>query len=111
MKKIDLINVEAIIIDGFVFLDDNNKLGLGGHLYKSLGTKIPIIGVAKTNFATIDKEKKSVYRGNSKNPLYITAIGINVEDAAEKIKNMTGAYRIPTLLKYLDRLTREDKRN
>lgn len=109
LKQIDLVNIEAIIIDGFVFLDDNNKLGLGGHLYKNLDAKIPIIGVAKTNFATIERNKQAVYRGNSKNPLYITAIGMNIEDAAEKIKIMNGAYRIPTLLKQLDRLTKEDK--
>lgn len=29
LKKINLDNCNAIIIDGFVFLDDNKKLGLG----------------------------------------------------------------------------------
>jgi deoxyribonuclease V len=40
-------NIEAIIVDGFVYLDDQNKLGLGGHLYERLPYKVPVIGVAK----------------------------------------------------------------
>jgi exodeoxyribonuclease-5/deoxyribonuclease V len=108
LKKVDLTKVEVIIIDGFVFLDDNNKLGLGGHLYEGLGAVIPVIGVAKTNFATIEENKRAVFRGDSKNPLFVTAVGMNVDDAAEKIKNMSGTYRMPTLLKQLDRLTKEN---
>lgn len=107
IKRIDCSKVEAIIIDGFVFLDDHQKLGLGGYLYKELYSKIPVIGVAKTSFSTIKKLRNDLYRGDSKRPLYITSIGISIEDAAKCIKNMSGAYRIPTLLKELDRLTKE----
>src|SRR5262245_6077979 len=42
--------VEAIIIDGYVWLDADNVVGLGGHLYTSLGYRIPVIGVAKTRY-------------------------------------------------------------
>ena len=100
-------NVEAIIIDGFVYLDDKEKLGLGGHLYKELDSKIPVIGVAKTNFATIEINKRELLRGKSSNPLYITAIGINLDKAAELINSMSGPNRIPTTLKKLDTLTKE----
>lgn len=106
LKKIDCEKVEVIVVDGFVFLDDNNKLGLGGHLYKQLGEKTPIIGVAKTNFASIVKNKRELKRGESKNPLFITSIGIDVDKAVEYINSMTGDYRIPTLLKHLDSLTK-----
>lgn len=106
-KKINLQNVNFIIIDGFVYLDDNKKFGLGAFLYESLNRKIPIIGIAKTNFATIEKNKKTLIRGKSKNPLFITSIGIEVEEALKKVETMHGEYRIPTLLKELDRLTRE----
>lgn len=106
IKKIEIENIEAIIVDGFVFLDDNQKLGLGGHLYKSLGSKIPILGVAKTNFAAIEKNKRKLLRGKSDNPLYITAVGIDLDNATEMIKNLSGQYRIPTILKTLDSLTR-----
>mgnify|MGYP000095978534 CR=1 FL=1 len=102
-------NVEAIIIDGFVYLDDNKKLGLGGYLYEKLQCKIPIIGVAKTNFATIIENKKLLMRGKSIKPLYVTSIGISLDEATKKIEIMDGENRIPTLLKTLDTLTKEKK--
>jgi exodeoxyribonuclease-5/deoxyribonuclease V len=108
LNKIDINNVDAIIVDGFVYLDDENKFGLGAYLYEKLDTRIPIIGVAKTNFATIEKNKKTLFRGESKKPLFITAIGIELDIALKKIESMDGEYRIPTLLKELDRLTKEE---
>jgi exodeoxyribonuclease-5/deoxyribonuclease V len=36
LDKIKTQNVTTIIIDGFVYLDDNQRLGLGGHLYLQL---------------------------------------------------------------------------
>lgn len=107
LDKIKTQNVTTIIIDGFVYLDDNQKLGLGGHLYLQLQGKIPIIGVAKTNFATLEKNKRQLLRGSSMKPLYITSIGIDLDYATELIKNMKGNNRIPTLLKTLDTLTKE----
>ncbi|RAW01833.1 endonuclease V [Pseudochryseolinea flava] len=106
LKQIDCRNVQAILVDGYVFLDDEGKLGLGGHLYQALTVKVPVIGVAKTNFATIVDNKTFVFRGESKNPLYITSIGIDKEKAADLVKSMGGEYRIPTLLKHLDMLTK-----
>jgi deoxyribonuclease V len=100
-------DMEAIIVDGFVFLDDDGKLGLGGYLYQALHEKIPVIGVAKTNFASIDQLKKPVLRGESQKPLYITAIGIDIETAAQHVQHMAGEYRFPTLLKELDQLTKQ----
>ncbi|WP_396147912.1 endonuclease V [Flavobacterium sp.] len=107
LSKIDLKKVNLIIIDGFVFLDDQNKFGLGAHLYHKLNKKIPIIGVAKRDFATIDKSRIKLYRGKSENPLFITSIGIDLSIASKKIEEMDGEYRIPTLLKEVDRLTKE----
>jgi deoxyribonuclease V len=107
LKKIDCSELEIIIVDGFVFLDDENKLGLGGHLYKELDSKTPIIGVAKNNFATIDQNKRILLRGESTKPLFITSIGFDIDLATDCIKSMAGSFRIPTLLKYLDTLTKE----
>lgn len=95
---------EIIVIDGYVWLDEN-KIGLGGHLYNELGGKIPIIGVAKSRFA-LHSKVKVVFRGNSKNPLYVTAIGIDLDEAAQNIENMDGNFREPTLLKRADQLCR-----
>lgn len=107
LNKMDLKNIEAIIVDGFVYLDDEKKYGLGGYLYEKLNKEIPIIGVAKTNFASIEKDKKSLVRGESAKPLYVTAIGIELEEAFEKVESMAGEYRMPTLLREMDRLTKE----
>ncbi|TPG39926.1 endonuclease V [Flavobacterium pectinovorum] len=107
LNKMDLKNLEVIIVDGFVYLDDEKKYGLGGHLYEKLNNEIPIIGVAKTNFASIEKDKKSLIRGESIKPLYVTAIGIELEDAFQKVASMAGEYRMPTLLREMDRLTKE----
>jgi len=107
LNKIDLKKVEVIIVDGFVYLDDEKKYGLGGHLYEKLNQKIPIIGVAKTNFASIEKYKRSLLRGDSQKPLYVTAIGIDLEDAFQKVESMAGEFRMPTLLKEMDRLTKD----
>lgn len=108
LSKIELEKITAIIIDGFVFLNDENKFGLGAYLYEKLDKKIPIIGVAKKDFATIDENRIELFRGKSKNPLFITSVGIDLVQASEKIKEMSGEHRIPTLLKELDRLTREN---
>lgn len=107
LKNINLDSIKAIIIDGYVYLDDFNKYGLGGHLYESLNRKIPIIGVAKTNFASNNENKVELLRGKSKNPLFVTSIGVNIFIAKENISKMFGEYRIPKLLKELDQLTKE----
>jgi exodeoxyribonuclease-5/deoxyribonuclease V len=99
--------IECIVIDGFVYLDDAGQIGLGGHLYHQLSGNIPVIGVAKTNFATIENLKRKVYRGQSKNPLMVTAIGMEVDEAAKCIAQMHGEHRMPTLLKQLDGLTKQ----
>ena len=94
--------IDIIIVDGYVFLGD--RPGLGKHLSKSLNSAIPIIGVAKKYFA--GSNPVEVKRGRSKNPLFITACGIKPEDAGELIASMHGSYRMPTLLKEVDRLSK-----
>jgi deoxyribonuclease V len=106
LKSVPLNDVEAIIVDGFVVLDDSGSLGLGGHLHAALSARVPIIGVAKTNFATVHALKTEVLRGTSKNPLYVTAMDLELRQAAAHVHSMHGAFRIPDLLKELDRLTK-----
>ena len=107
LKKIDLKEGDLIIVDGYVTLDNSGKIGLGGYLYESLNEKYPIIGIAKNGFASEDSLRKTVFRGESKTPLFLTAIGIDANVIKTDVENMYGAYRIPTLLKKLDQLTRE----
>lgn len=107
LEKIPSGAVKAIVVDGFVYLDDDQKPGLGKYLYDALEQKIPVVGVAKTNFATIERNKKTVLRGQSARPLYVTAVGMDLEEAAAKVESMSGTYRIPDVLKQLDQLTKE----
>jgi len=107
LKQIDLSTCDAIIIDGFVVLDDEGAKGLGGYLYEALDQNVPIIGVAKNDFIKLDSLKRAVYRGESNKPLFVTAQGVDLEKAAQCLQHMHGDYRIPTLLKLVDRLGRE----
>ncbi|WP_064967940.1 endonuclease V [Tenacibaculum ovolyticum] len=108
LKQIDIKQIELIIVDSFVLLDDNNKLGLGGHLFEKLNRKIPIIGVAKSGFHSNNINTRKLLRGNSKKPLFISSIGIELNLAYDNIKSMNGAFRMPTLLQILDTKTKEN---
>ena len=94
--------IAAIVIDGFV--DLGIKKGLGRHLWEAIRQKTPIIGVAKTAFH--GAAPVEVLRGESQSPLFITAAGIAVEQAAANIQTMAGPYRIPDLLRRVDQLAR-----
>ena len=99
-------NLDFIIVDSYVWLDNQQKKGMGAYLYESLKQKIPIIGVAKTEFVGANQVAISVLRGDSKVPLFVTAAGVDALWAARQIKNMHGEFRLPTLLKEVDRLCR-----
>ena len=92
---------DIIVIDGFVYLDGKEKLGLGGHLYQEFNQAFPVIGVAKNPFKDIGKEYE-LLRGDSRKPLYITSAGISREKAKQCISSMHGEFRFPTLLKLVD---------
>jgi deoxyribonuclease V len=47
-----------------------------------------------------------VLRGGSARPLYVTAAGLSADEAARRVRDMHGPYRIPTLLKRVDQLCR-----
>lgn len=95
--------LETIVVDGYVWLQDEQSPGLGGHLHAAL--KLPVIGVAKTQYLGATAAR-AVLRGNSGKPLYVTAAGIDLEEAARNIQSMHGAFRVPTLLKRVDQLCR-----
>ncbi len=106
LTKIALKPEDIIIVDGYVTLDNDGKIGLGGHLYEALEEQFPIIGIAKNEFTTPDSLRRSVFRGESKTPLFVTAKGMDVDDVQLKVEQMYGTYRMPTLLKKLDQLSR-----
>jgi len=95
--------IDFIIIDGFVYLGIEKRPGLGKHLRDSVNNKMIVIGVAKSPYRDTPKSAE-LLRGRSNRPLYITADGISEKRAKFLIKNMHGKHRLPTLLKYVDRL-------
>jgi deoxyribonuclease V len=82
-----------------------DRPGLGQHLYEYFDGTIPVIGVAKSRFKGASGIE--VYRGKSARPLYVTAAGMDPNLAAEKIRMMRGAHRLPTLLKRVDLLAQK----
>ena len=105
LRKVD-VSLETVLVDGYVWLGNDKSPGLGAHLFEALDGKIPVIGVAKTKFASAVIAKE-IFRGNSRNPLYVTSAGINPDVAVQQIENMHGQFRIPTLLKRVDTLCRQ----
>ena len=106
MLKEHNLNPDFIIVDGYVFLDGKEQKGLGAHLYDALGGGCNIIGIAKNKFKDFPEEM-SVLRGGSSNPLYISSIGCNVNEAMEYVQSMHGKNRIPTLIKLADTLCKK----
>lgn len=107
LNKFEISGIMTIIVDGYTTIDNQGKNGLGGYLYESLDRKTPVVGVAKNRFKLNSKNAKEILRGNSSNPLFISALGIDLNLATEKIKSMHGDYRIPTILKMVDLQTKE----
>jgi deoxyribonuclease V len=95
--------MKLLIVDGYVDLDPSGKPGLGAHAHAEFG--VPVIGVAKTRFATAT-HAVPVVRGQSGKPLFITAAGLPVENAAALVRSMSGNYRLPDALRRVDQLAR-----
>lgn len=97
---------DEMVIDGYVMLGE--RPGLGQHLFECFHGKIPVVGVAKSKFR--GSSGAELFRGSSLRPLYITAAGMEQREACERIKRMHGGHRLPTLLRRVDRLARENAR-
>ena len=108
MRLLDEVDrtLEAVVVDGYVTLGSQQSPGLGWHLHESMGRTTPVIGVAKSEFSGTPDECR-LFRGGSRQPLFVTAIGIPLDDAKTCISSMHGRFRVPTLLKLADRLGRE----
>lgn len=96
---------EIVVIDGYVTLGASRRAGLGMHLYEALAGRVATVGVAKSRFADTP-ETWAVYRGASRQALFVTAQGIDETRAREMIATMHGPHRMPTLLGAVDRLCR-----
>lgn len=93
-----------VLIDGYVWLGAG-KRGLGAYLHEALGQQAAIVGVAKTRYTGAEPIRE-VFRGQSRQPLWVGAIGMDPEEAAERVATLHGEHRLPTLLKRVDQLCR-----
>jgi deoxyribonuclease V len=93
-----------MVVDGYVWLAEQAP-GLGARLFEALGGTIPVVGVAKSRYRgqTCAVE---VLRGGSRRPLHVSAAGVEPPQAADWVRSMHGAHRIPTLLQQVDHLSR-----
>lgn len=107
LKLTDINQLHTIVVDGYVYVNNEKKPGLGHYVYTEFSGEIPVIGVAKSAFRDNEAVVKRIYRGNSTKPLYITSVGMELEVAAGHIQSMYGEYRFPHLLKLLDKQTKE----
>ncbi|MCS6898768.1 MAG: endonuclease V [Myxococcales bacterium] len=96
--------LRLVVIDGYVWLNGAGHKGLGAHLFHQLEGCIPVVGVAKNSFT--GAAAFPVLRGASKRPLWVTAAGLSLEDAAAGVMAMHGPHRIPTMLQRVDQLCR-----
>ena len=96
--------LEAILIDAYVDLAPDHP-GLGRRLVDSTALTLPVIGVAKTRYSGATHAIE-VLRGTSSKPLLVTAANIAAERAAELVRGMHGANRIPTLILHADHCAR-----
>jgi deoxyribonuclease V len=99
---------EIIVIDGYVYLGAAQNPGLGKYLDDAIDGKSIIIGVAKNRFEDTPAEAE-IFRGGSQRPLYVTAIGISQAEAKSSIESMYGKYRIPDLLKLVDKMSKRNE--
>lgn len=92
-----------LVVDGYVWLD-LDRPGLGYHLQQALPQCPAVVGVAKTSFAG-NRAAVAVLRGSTR-PLFVTAVGLDVEAAAEHVRDMAGQFRLPDLLRRADQLAK-----
>jgi deoxyinosine 3'endonuclease (endonuclease V) len=98
-------SISFLIVDGYAF-DNKDNPTLGQYVKNTLNLPFPVIGVAKSLNKAYEKKSASLYRGRSNRPLYISSIGIKSSIARDYIARMAGSYRIPTLLNYVNRLSK-----
>ena len=96
---------EILVVDGYVWLGQGKK-GLGAYLFEAIGSLGAVVGVAKTSFIGAEPVGK-VFRGQSRRPLFVSAVGMNLAEACAHVEEMHGKFRVPWAISEVDRLARE----
>jgi deoxyribonuclease V len=95
--------LRLIVVDGYVDLDPDGRPGLGAYVHDEFA--VPVIGVAKNSFHSAT-HAIPVTRGGSVQPLFVTAAGLPLTQAASLVREMAGRYRLPDALRRADALAR-----
>jgi deoxyribonuclease V len=104
LAQASVVDGVALVVDGYVVLDDDGKPGLGMRLHEATGR--PVIGIAKTSFKG-SRHARAVLRGRTATrPLYVTAAGVDVDVAAATVLAMHGLDRLPTAVVHADHVAR-----
>ena len=119
LSMIDLKNIDAIIVDGYVWLSEDGKgltKGLGARLADAIAEKydvndISVVGIAKNPYHIKIPNCIEIKHGlDSNKPLYVTCSNPEFAEYYSVLaERMNGDYRIPTILKLIDAKTRELK--
>ena len=96
---------EILVVDGYVWLGQGKK-GLGAYLFEARGCSGVVVGIAKTRFTGAEPVGE-VLRGQSRRPLFVSAVGMDLEEACAHVKEMHGKFRVPWAMSEVDRLARE----
>lgn len=104
LSKVNIDDIDLIIIDGFAKFSDGIHKPLGEYIYDKY--YIPVIGVAKKWCEHCKVKNTEVYRGSSKNPLFVTVAGGNSNIAKKIVAEMYGDNRLPYAIKLADSIAR-----
>jgi deoxyribonuclease V len=66
----------------------------------------PVVGIAKTSFVGAEPVGE-VLRGRSRRPLFVSAVGMELNEACDRVQQMHGKFRVPWAMSEVDRLARE----
>jgi deoxyribonuclease V len=98
--------ISIFVVDGYCWLTPGRK-GLGSYLFEALNRDVTVVGVAKKPFGSNPDQVTPILRGTSKRPLYVTQRGRVIANAAEIIRQMPGKTRLPGILHYVDKRTKQ----
>jgi len=59
-------NIDTYVIDGYCYLDESGKKGLGAYLHEEIDSRCGVIGVAKNPYKGSSHAAK-LYRGRARN--------------------------------------------
>ena len=96
---------DILVIDGYVWLGQGKK-GLGAYLFEARESLGAVVGIAKTSFAGAEPVGE-VFRGQSRRPLFVSAVGMELAGACARVREMHGEFRVPWAMSEVDRIVRE----